>query len=227
MRWAPHLDWTDAPLAELVESATGIRAVVGNDASLGALAEHLFGAGRDVLDLVYINGGASGIGGGVIVGGQPLGGVGGYAGEFGQNRPGGGSLDRVTADGTLEMEVSRSRLLDVLGLARADQLELHSALLASPSAAVLDELGRQRRILSVAISNAINVLNPSQVVLGGFLADLRAIDAQGFDALVSETTVPAAWSDVSILSAELGADLLLIGAAELVFAPLLANPAGD
>ncbi|WP_349357344.1 ROK family transcriptional regulator [Salinibacterium sp. G-O1] len=228
VRWAPHLDWTDAPLAELVESETGVRAYVGNDASLGALAEHLFGVGRDVDDLVYINGGASGIGGGVIVGGQPLGGVGGYAGEFGQNRPGvGRQADRVTADGTVEVEVSRARLLSALEMTKADEPELHSALLASTDHAVHDELARQRRILSVAISNAINVLNPSQVVLGGFLADLRAIDAEGFDALVSETTVPAAWSDVSILPAELGADLLLIGAAELVFAPLLANPAGD
>lgn len=228
VRWAPHLDWIDAPLAALVEQATGIRAMVGNDASLGALAEHLFGVGREVADLIYINGGASGIGGGVIVGGQPLRGVGGYAGEFGQNRAGVGlPSDRVTTDGTLEVEVSRARLLSVLGIPKADQLELHRELLASTSTVVRVELARQRRILSVAISNAINVLNPSQVVLGGFLADLRAIDAEGFDAMVSETTVPAAWADVSILPAELGADLLLIGAAELAFAPLVANPAGD
>ena len=228
VRWAPHLDWTDAPIVELVESTTGIRTFVGNDASLGALAEHLFGVGRDIDDLVYVNGGASGIGGGVIIGGQPLGGVGGYAGEFGQNRPGVGQpADRVTTNGTLEAEVSRARLLAALGLPKADELELRGALFASRSAAVRDEVARQCRILSVALSNAINVLNPSQVVLGGFLADLRAMDAEGFDALVSENTVPAAWTDVSILPAELGADLLLIGAAELAFAPLVADPAAN
>lgn len=227
VRWAPHLQWTDAPLVALVEATTGLRAFVGNDASLGALAEHLFGVGRDVADLIYINGGASGIGGGVIVGGLPLGGVGGYAGEFGQNRPGvSRTTDRVTTDGTLEVEVSRSRLMTALGLTNADELELRSALSTSTRGAVHEEVARQRRILSVALSNAINVLNPSQVVLGGFLADLRAIDAPAFDTLVCENTVPAAWADVSILPAELGADLLLIGAAELAFAPLLADPAG-
>lgn len=228
VRWAPHLDWTDAPLACLVEEATGMRAMVGNDASLGALAEHRFGVGRGIADLVYLNGGASGIGGGVIVDGHALGGVGGYAGEFGQNRPGvTSSADRVSSDGTLEVEVSRSRLLLALGIVTADQLELHDALLSSTRRAVHEEVARQRRILSVALSNAINVLNPSQVVLGGFLADLRAIDAAGFDDLVARNTVAAAWADVSILSAGLGADLLLIGAAELAFAPLLANPAGE
>ncbi len=57
--------------ATLVEEATGIPASVGNDASLGAIAEHLFGAGRGVDDMVYLNGGASGIGGGLIVHGCP------------------------------------------------------------------------------------------------------------------------------------------------------------
>ena len=46
VRWAPHLEWSQAPLRDLVEDATGLPASVGNDASLGALAEHLFGAGR-------------------------------------------------------------------------------------------------------------------------------------------------------------------------------------
>lgn len=51
--------------------------VVGNDASLGALAEHLFGASRGACDMAYVNGGASGIGGGSVVNGMPVGGAGG------------------------------------------------------------------------------------------------------------------------------------------------------
>ncbi len=88
VRNAPHLHWTDAPVRDLVAGATGLPTTVGNDASLGAMAEHLFGAARGVDDVVYLNGGASGIGGGLIVGGMPIPGAGGYAGEFGQNRPG-------------------------------------------------------------------------------------------------------------------------------------------
>ena len=46
---APHLRWTDAPVADLVTAATGIPTTVGNDASYGALAEHLFGQCRGFL----------------------------------------------------------------------------------------------------------------------------------------------------------------------------------
>ena len=88
VRWAPHLDWTDAPLTDLVEASLGLPVLADNDASVGARAEWLFGNGRGVDDLIYLNGGASGIGGGVIAGGRALTGRGGYSGEFGHNRPG-------------------------------------------------------------------------------------------------------------------------------------------
>ncbi len=222
VRWAPHLSWLDVPIADLVREATGLPTFVGNDASLGAIAEHVFGAGRGVADLVYLNGGAGGIGGGVIVDGQPLRGVSGYAGEFGHNRP--GAPNRTTDAETLEDDVSHARLLAALGIARADDLELDRAILESRDSAVHAELARQRQILSVALSNAINVFNPSLVLLGGFLATVRASDPAGLDALVGSQTIPAAWADARILPAALADQRLMIGAAELAFAPLVNDP---
>ena len=227
IRWAPHLRWSDAPLARLVSAATGLPASAANDASLGALAEHRFGVGRGVADLIYLNGGASGIGGGVIAGGQPLDGARGYAGEFGQNRPGVASgVQRVSADGTLEDEVSRARLLATVGLESADEPTLAAALAATDSAEARTEIARQRRILSTALSNAANVLNPELIVLGGFLATLLTSDPIELERLVVEQTVAASTEGLRIRPAALGNDLLMIGAAELAFAPLLADPAG-
>ncbi|MBF0672851.1 MAG: ROK family transcriptional regulator [Salinibacterium sp.] len=227
VRWAPHLGWRETPITRMIEDALGMPATAENDATLAAIAEREFGVGRDVDDLVYLNGGASGIGGGVIVRGLPLGGVAGYAGEFGQNRPGLANLDdRATEHGTLEDEVSRARLLRVLGMSTADESTLEAALLASGDEAVLAEIARQHRVLAVALSNAINVLNPELVVLGGFLASLHACDPERFDALVERSTVPAAWEGVRIERAGLAQDGLLIGAAELALAPLLQDPAG-
>ncbi|WP_438803616.1 ROK family transcriptional regulator [Microbacterium hominis] len=225
VRNAPHLLWTDAPLRDLIAQATGVSTVVGNDASWGAVAEHLYGAGRGIDDMVYLNGGASGIGGGVIVHGMPVGGAGGYAGEFGQNRPGiPTATDRRAGDGVLEDEVSRARLLAVAHLASGDEPALAAALAAAPGPDAAAEIDRQRRILSTALANAVNVLNPSVVVLGGFLATLAEHDLPGLADLVGAQAMPANMEDLDLRVASLAEDRLLIGAAEAAFADLLRDP---
>ena len=232
VRFAPHLEWREAPIRAFVEEATGLPTSVGNDASLGAIAEHLFGAGRGVDDLVYLNGGASGIGGGLIVHGRPVGGTSGYAGEFGQNRPGIASPDdRRASGGVLEDEVSRARLLDAVGLRGADEPTLataiRSALDGSDPGPIADELDRQRRILATALANAVNVLNPSLVILGGFLATLADLDPDALRAAMAAQAMPAAVEDVDVRVAALGEDRLMIGAAEAAFAGLLADPLAE
>ncbi len=134
VRNAPHLGWHDeafgAPLAKL----TGYPVAVANDAALGALAEHEFGVGRSHENLIYVNGGASGIGGGVIVGGRLLGGASGYAGELGHVRVSSSDTrDSAGIAGTLEAEVTRAELAEVLGLTRVAPDEFDAALLADRS----------------------------------------------------------------------------------------------
>ncbi|MDT0180744.1 ROK family transcriptional regulator [Microbacterium sp. ARD31] len=226
VRDAPHLGWVDVPLRDVVAAATGIPVVVGNDATLGTVAEHLFGAAIGIDNAVYLNGGASGIGGGIIVNGMPVVGAGGYAGEFGQNRPGIATLaDRRARDGVLEDEVSRARLLSVVGLGRGDDRELGDALAAQiDTPSVAGEVERQRRILATALANAVNVLNPSAVVLGGFLAVLAGLDVAALEQAVRAQAMPACGEDLRILPAGLADHRLLIGAAEAVFEGVLANP---
>ena len=228
VRNAPHLRWIDEPLRDMVADVTATPTVVGNDAMLGAIAEHLFGAARGVDDVVYLNGGASGIGGGLIIGGVPVPGAGGYAGEFGQNRPGiATASDRRAGDGVLEDEVSRARLLAAVELMTADEPTLAEALRSSRSVTVTEEIARQRRILATALANAVNVLNPSVVVLGGFLAILAEQDLDGLVEAVAVQAMPASMEGLSIRTAVLAEDRLLIGAAELAFADLLRDPAAS
>lgn len=218
VREAPHLGWRDAALADLMTDATGLTTHVANDAALGAVAEHLFGAARGAHDVVYLNGGASGIGGAVIVGGMPLGGAGGYAGEFGQNRPGiVDPHDRRAIDGVLEDEVSRALLLEAVGREAGDDAALATALLGSTDTAVRAEAERQRRILATALANAANVMNPGVIVLGGFLAALADLDLDGLARAVRAQTIPACAEGLRIAVAELGENRLLVGAAEAVF----------
>ncbi|MGF6823069.1 putative NBD/HSP70 family sugar kinase [Microbacterium sp. ZKA21] len=225
VRLAPHLGWHDEPIAEQLGTALEIPVLIDNDASLGARAERLFGAAREHHDVVYLNGGASGIGGGLILDGRLISGAGGYAGEWGQTRPGILSdEDRRTDGGVLEDEVNRARLLAAAQLGAVDDAALAAVLAATSDAGVVAEIDRQRRILIATLANAVNVLNPSIVVLGGFLAMLRDRDAGAFDAAVRAGALQAPAEQVELRAAALGADRLLIGAAEAAFAPLLSDP---
>ncbi|MDP9482449.1 MAG: ROK family protein, partial [Chloroflexota bacterium] len=87
VRLAPNLEWHDVSFGSIVLAALGVDVPVsiGNDADLGAVAEHQRGAGVGVDDLIYISGNV-GVGAGVITGGRRLEGAGGYAGEIGHLR---------------------------------------------------------------------------------------------------------------------------------------------
>ncbi|WP_396667087.1 ROK family protein [Microbacterium sp. R86528] len=226
VRNAPHLGWHDVPLRDIVGELTQLPTVIDNDATLGLVAEHLFGAAKGVAHVVYLNGGASGIGGGIVVHGLPVRGASGYAGEFGQNRPGIlADADRRAPNGVLEDEVSRARLLSVAGLSSADEPTLAHVLTHAIGDAAGDEIARQRRILATALANAVNVLDPQVVVLGGFLATLASTDTVGLATLVRSHAMNEIGDDFELRVAGLGEDRLLIGAAEAAFAPLLSDPA--
>ncbi len=223
---APHLGWVDEPLAQMLSEATGYPVVAANDASLGALAESIFGSGREVSDLIYLNGGASGIGGGVIAGGVSLAGITGYAGEFGHTLVNSaGTVCHCGAVGCLETEVSRAPLLELVGLEDADADELELALIASASTAVRAEVERQLGYLAITLRNAINVLNPRLIVLGGFLGTLYALAPEHLDHLLAHQPLMAARQEVTITRTQLASDLLMIGAAELAFESILFDPA--
>lgn len=226
VREATHFGWVDEPLAAMLSQATGHRAWAANAAVLGLRAESAFGAGRGVDDLVYMIGGASGIGGGAVGGGRLLTGAAGYAGEFGHTlvRTDGRHCS-CGSYGCLEAEVTQEELLASVGLASADAAALADRLVATDDAGALAVIERDYRMLQIAARNAVNVFNPSLLVLGGFLAALyRGARAHGAPDLLAEV-VHSSREGVSVAEAALGSDQLLIGAAELVFSELIADPA--
>lgn len=230
---APHLRWRGEPFAARLTEATGYRCIVANDARTALVAEGLFGAGRGREEFVYLNGSASGIGGGIVTDGRPVLGRHGYAGEFGHRvvHPGGlpCHCGRI---GCLETEVRRDRLLTAVGLddVAAEQLPqalteaLAEGLTGKRSAEVRAELDRQVGWLAQGLSDVVTALDPEAVVLGGFLATLADASGGRLQELVRSTGFAALSGDIEVVAAELGTDLLTIGAAELIFADLLADP---
>lgn len=227
VRLAPHLEWSEAPFSAMLSDALRLRVDAANDASLGALAERTFGAGRGAAELVYFNGGASGIGGGIVTRGSPLGGAAGYAGELGHTLVNSaGVLCHCGAIGCLETEVTRGPLLRLVGLSDASSDDLEATLAASTSDAVGAEVHRQLGYLGIALRNIANILNPQRIVLGGFLGAIYAVDPEYLERCVAVPGLAATTESLVITRSELGPDILMLGAAELSFGTLLNDPAG-
>ncbi|MHC6222827.1 ROK family transcriptional regulator [Arthrobacter sp. MMS24-S77] len=227
VRHAPHLGWRNEPVASMLSEATGYPCHAANDASLGAEGELLFGAGAGQKNLIFLNGGASGIGGGVIADGELLRGASGYAGELGHTFVrSSGKACHCGATGCLETEVSQSPLFELAGLGGGDASQLEQALRANSSEAVATEVARQLEYLGIALRNAVNIFNPEAIVLDGFLGVLHTLSPGTLDSLLRSQAMDGPAGQVKIYRAALGSDLMMIGAAELAFTQFLADPAG-
>jgi len=222
---APHLGWRQEPLATALSKETGLPVWAANDAHLGVLAETVFGAGIHAGHILYLNGGASGIGGGVISGGLPLKGATGFAGELGHFRiRSGGKRDSAGLQGTLESEVDRDDLLEILGLDSRDFLKLDEALTQPRTDLVQREIDRQVHALGTALGCMVTIFNPELIVLGGFLGSLLDAEPEQLRNLVAQESLAPQYAVVEIVRPELRENVLLVGAAELAFDALLRDP---
>lgn len=226
---APNLGWRDVPLGQMMSEALGldVPVFVGNEADLGALAEHTRGAGAGVDDMLFISG-EVGVGAGVIVAGQPLVGADGYAGEVGHMTVNPFGVEcRCGSRGCWETEIGERALLrearrpDTGGRDAVAAL-LREAAAGSPTAlAAMESVGTW---LGVGLAGLINIFNPSRIVLGGLFARTYPYLAETVRLELDRRALFPARRLVDITSARLGDDSELMGAVELAFAPVLADP---
>ncbi|WP_112263395.1 ROK family transcriptional regulator [Lentzea terrae] len=217
---APNLHWSGVALGKRLEAVLKLPVQVGNDAELGALAEHVRGAAQSSSDMVYISADV-GVGGGVILSGQPLRGSGGYVGELGHMvvRPDGRRC-YCGCDGCWETEVGEPALCRALGLPEdAPRGAVVAALRALDDPSVLDDFADW---LALGLVNIVNVLGPELVVLGDLYTALPATVVDAVSSVVQQRSlVSRAVGGTQILTSTLGRDAKLIGAAELAFEPVL------
>jgi predicted NBD/HSP70 family sugar kinase len=231
VRYGPDLGWVDQSFgAELGHAlALGMPVRVGNEAHLGALAEHLRGAGAGIRDLIYLHGDV-GVGGGVIAGGELVDGAGGYGSELGHMmvNPYGGRLCLCGSRGCLEAEVGERALLDAAG--RPPELIGREAVRAVVDAAEAGEDAARRALagvgdwLGIGVANLINLFNPGMVVFGGMLRDIYRGSAEQVRRRIAANVLPVSRERVELRTSALGDDTTLVGAAELAFAALLDDP---
>lgn len=225
IRYAPQLGWVESAFATALSQETGLDVFLGNDASLGCLAEARFGTAKNVNDLVFLFAGSGGIGGGVVSNGITVGGAAGYAGELGHMKISSSTrLDYSGLPGTLESLVRREDLLDIFKLYVATDEELDAEIKSSESPRARRLIHDQLDSLAEGISNLVNIFNPEVVVLAGFLASLFDFDPDYLLTKVKKGSLAAAAERVVIRKGALGAELMVLGAAELPFDALISSP---
>ncbi len=227
---APHLGWEGVPLGEQLTRAFGTTApiTVANESDLGALAELRRGAaiGGDYVLFIF---GEVGVGGGLVVDGRPLTGVAGYSGEVGHIpvNPNGVAC-RCGSVGCWETEIGEEALLIRARHAPDGGRGAVDAVLreaSEGSVVALSALEHVGRWLGLGLAGLINVLNPQLIVLGGLFGRIHPFVRQSLEEELDRRALPASRALVQIVPAALGGDAPLLGAAELAFEPLLADPA--
>jgi predicted NBD/HSP70 family sugar kinase len=229
VKHAPNLEWRDVPFADILGERLGgrLEVQVGNDANLGALAEHQRGAAVGLDNVIYING-SVGIGGGIIADGAELHGVGGYAGEIGHImlNPDGPRC-HCGSSGCIETYIGEHALLRAAGVTGQYGPAVLPAVFSAAERGELRELAAVHEVavwLGRTLATLVNVFNPQVVIVGGFLADVVRLDRSAVESELDRRAMAAARTAVRILTPGLGSESALIGASELAFQSLLAAP---
>ena len=229
---APNIGWHDEPLAERLAAAVGLGlpVIVANDGDVGALAETRRGAAAGLDDVVYVAG-EVGVGGGIIVGGRPLAGTAGFAGEIGHFPVSPDGLAcKCGSRGCWETEVGEEALLRRTGHpvtgGRAALDELFAAA-AAGDPGVHAALREHARWIGIGVAGIINVFDPAMVVLGGLLGRLMPYVADALADELATRVFEEVRAQTSVVAAALAGDAPLVGAAELAWNRVLADPAAS
>lgn len=241
VRFAPHLAWRDEPLREGVMAGVDLPVVVENDANAAAWAEFRFGAGRHCqgsgsMALITVG---TGIGGGIVVGGQLVRGAHGFAAEPGhtlavpdglpcgcgrrgclEQYASGQALVRIAQQGAAKDPTAAVGLLELAGTP-----ECITGPLVTTAARAGDKLAREAfdqvgRWLGSCLADLVQLLDPQLLVLGGGVAEagelLLAPAREAYrQALAMRDRLPAA----ELRAAQLGNVAGVVGAADLARVP--------
>ncbi|MGC2191326.1 MAG: ROK family protein [Candidatus Dormiibacterota bacterium] len=210
---APNLPgWRRVPVRDRLEKMLGCQCLIEHDANLGAVAEHRRGTGQGTRDFVYVTV-STGIGAGLILGGQLYRGSQGSAGEFGHMviLPD-GPLCNCGNRGCLEAVASGTAIARQGGVSSASEL---GRLAADGDPAAQEVLSRAARYVGLALGGLINLLNPEAVAVGGGVVASAPHFWGEILAGVADASFASVRGICRIEQAELGEDVGLLGAIEL------------
>ncbi|MBN1300454.1 MAG: ROK family transcriptional regulator [Melioribacteraceae bacterium] len=228
-------DWHGKSGIEELRDKFNVPVCIDNDANLGALAEHWWGAARSVDDLLYIRI-SNGIGAGLILGGKLYRGAKGIAGEMSHMSvdPNGkqcgcglrGCLATTVSAWALEARVATLSVLypdSPLVKGESDIIAIENAALNNDPLAlqIVSEAAEQ---LSIAITSLINILNPEMILLGGNLTRLDEILLKPIRAKMEVCSLVSTVNKPQLRIGTLGSKAIAIGAATLAIQQAFSDP---
>jgi glucokinase len=172
MRFAANLPGlVELPLRTIFSDRLGVPVVVDNDANVAAWGERCAGAGGGADDLLLVTIG-TGIGGGIVLGGNLYRGAHGMAGEIGHTVV---ELDGEPCScgqrGCWEKYASGTALNRIARDAGFDSSEMVVARAGEGDEAALDVMNTFTHWMAIGLAGLVNILDPSVVVLGGGLVE--------------------------------------------------------
>lgn len=232
--FSPHLAWRHEPLRDAASRRTGLPVLVDNDANCAGWAEYRFGAAQNQSDLVLITLG-TGIGGAIVLDGQPYRGQFGIAGEFGHMQvvPDGrdcecgnrGCWEQYASGRVLQRraraEVEAGTDLGRWMLERAGSRDRVGGALVTEAARAGDAQCREWIAevgdwLGVGIANLAAALDPGLFVIGGGVSDAGNLLIEPARAGFGRSLTGRGFrNEARITHAHLGPDAGMIGAADM------------
>lgn len=230
-----NLGWKENyPLKEQLEVTTDLPAAIENDANCAALGEMWKGAGGGAKDLVCVTLG-TGVGGGVIIGGNIVQGANGAAGEIGHITavPNGGAPCNCGKTGCLETVASATGIVrlatkEILkGDLKGELAEKQAANGKINAKDVFDAArnGDQMAVkvldevtfhLGLVLANIGNTLNPQKIVIGGGVSKAGDILLNSVKQQFNQFAFSSVKESTELALATLGNDAGVIGAAWLI-----------
>lgn len=223
-----NLGWGYKEVRREMEDLTQMKVAVGNDANMAALGEMWLGAGKGEKNLIMVTLG-TGVGGGVIVNGQPVVGAHGAGGEIGHICVNYEEEDHCGCgnQGCLEQYASATGITRLAGkrLKADDAPSSHKDRKLSAKA-VFDELKKGDKIaeeiveefgayLGHALANLAAITDPSVIVIGGGVSKAGDILLKYVEKAFKERAFFAN-EDTRLVLATLGNDAGICGAAKLI-----------
>lgn len=242
MIFAPNLKWENVPFRLMWTNRFHLPLYIENEANAAALGEYYFGVAKGVDNFIYLSSGV-GLGAGIIIGGQLLRGVKGFASEVGHMRmDSDGEKCGCGRFGCWETQVGPSAVLRrvkeqlkttpdsaIYSRVQGDLSRLSFGAVVDVAShgdpvcrKALDEVAVN---LGMGIANLINIFNPALVVLGGTLCLGISQMMPTIEKTVKSEALMPAQDNLRLAGSAHGADACVFGAVAIVLDEILREAA--